>query len=226
MPSSEAILSGATAIANQWRLLAIGWHVLFGLLLVGLLVGWRPSNRVAGYLLAASFLSVSALAWSSGNPFNGTVFGALAVLLLGRAARLSKAAVHIASSLLFVPGVLLVAFAWAYPHFLAADRWTTYMYAAPLGLLPCPTLSGVIGVTLILTCLRSKTWTTALAVVGLLYGAIGVFRLGVMIDYALLAGAAVLLAAVAGASSLRRSGHADRDTVDVNRRPQGNKHAA
>jgi len=197
MPSSEAILGGVTAIANQWRGLAIGWHVLFGSLLAGLLTGWRPSNRVAGGLLAAPFLSVSALAWSSGNPFNGTVFAALALLLLAGAGRLSKAPVRIASSLLFVPGALLVAFAWVYPHFLAVDRWTTYMYASPLGLIPCPTLSAVIGVTLIADCLHSRAWATTLGVAGLIYGAIGVFRLGVVLDYGLLAGAVVLLAAVA-----------------------------
>jgi hypothetical protein len=202
MPSSDAILIGLTAIANQWRPLAIGWHVFFGALVLALLIGWRPSNRFAGYLLAVPFLSVSALAWTSGNPFNGATFAALALLLISRTSRLSKGPVHIAPPLLFVPGALLVAFAWGYPHFLIPDGWTAYMYAAPLGLLPCPTLSAVIGLTLILSFLRSRPWTTTLAVAGLLYGAIGVFRLGVTLDYVLLAGAMVLVGAVACSSSL------------------------
>jgi len=73
MPSPETILSGAASIANGWRTLAIGWHALLGTLVIALLIGWRPSNRIAGYLFTAPLLSVSVLAWASGNPFNGKV---------------------------------------------------------------------------------------------------------------------------------------------------------
>ena len=53
MPSPEAILSLAATTANEYRMLAIGWHVFLGTILVALLVGWRPSNRFAGYVLVA-----------------------------------------------------------------------------------------------------------------------------------------------------------------------------
>jgi hypothetical protein len=201
MPSSAAILSGVTTIANQWRTLAIGWHMALGTLLLVLLIGRRPSNRLAGYLLVSPFLSVSYLAWTSGNPFNGVMFAALALMLIGLASRLSSESVHIASSLFFVPGALLLTFGWGYPHFLEGAQWTTYAYAAPLGLLPCPTLSAVIGLTLIFSRLGSTSWTMTLAAVGLVYGAIGVFRLGIALDYVLLAGAIVLVGAVPYSSS-------------------------
>ena len=42
VPSAETILTGLTAIANEWRWLAILWHVLLGALLVTLFAGWRP----------------------------------------------------------------------------------------------------------------------------------------------------------------------------------------
>ena len=45
---------------------------------------------------------------------------------------------------------------------------------------------------LILGVLRSKAWSMTLAAAGFVYGAIGVFTLGVTLDYGLLAGAAVL----------------------------------
>lgn len=48
-----------------------------------MLVGWRPSNRIVDYLFTAPLLSVSALAWASGNPFNGATFAALALFLIG-----------------------------------------------------------------------------------------------------------------------------------------------
>ena len=195
-PSPEGILNGLTVIANEWASAAVVWHLAFAGALVALLCGWRPSNRVGGYLLAAPFLTVSTAAWVSGNPFNATVFAALLLALTGAARRLSNDHVRVAPPKFFVPGALLVAFGWGYPHFLETDSWMTYLYAAPLGLLPCPTLSAAIGVTLMLSLLASRPWSIALALAGLIYGAVGVFVLGVQLDYLLLAGAVALVAAV------------------------------
>jgi hypothetical protein len=196
MPSSDAILAGLTAIANEWRSLAVAWHIFTAAVLAAGFCGWRPSNRVAAYVLSAPLLSVSAASWVWGNPFNGTLFAALFLLLLALASRLSKGPVHFGAPILMIPGALFVAFGWGYPHFLETDRWTTYAYAAPLGLLPCPTLSVVIGGTLIFGLLGSATWPISLAAAGLVYGAIGVFVLGVPLDYVLLAGALVLMGAM------------------------------
>ena len=178
----------------------VPWTLLFALL-----AGWRPSNRTAGYLLAAPLLSVSALAWASGNPFNGTTFAALALWGISVGSHLSKQPVNVASVRLLVPGTLLVALGWTYPHFLTANDWTAYTYAAPFGILPCPTLSAAIGVTLVLDMLRSRTWSITMAAAGFVYGAIGVFNLGVTLDYGLLAGATVLASVVARESTTWRS---------------------
>src|SRR3954447_14312887 len=102
MPSPETILSLAATTANEYRTLAIGWHVFLGTILVALLAGWRPSNRCAGYVLVAPLFSVSALAWASGNPFNGATFAALALLLIGFATRLSTEPVNVDSSFLLL----------------------------------------------------------------------------------------------------------------------------
>ena len=137
-----------------------------------------------------------AAAWVWGNPFNGTVFSALFLFLFPLASRLSKDPVHFGTPILAIPGAMLVAFGWAYPHFLETDRWTTYAYAAPLGVLPCPTLSAVIGATLILGLLGSARWSITLVAAGFVYGAIGVFILAVRLDYVLLGGALVLVGAL------------------------------
>jgi len=210
MPSAETILDSAAAIANGWRTLAIGSHALLGTLVLALVIGWRPSNRFAGYLFTAPLLSVSALAWASGNPFNGAMFAALALFLIGLATRLSTEPVNVGSLPQWLPGALLVGFGWIYPHFLVVDHWTAYTYASPFGLLPCPTLSAVIGLTLVLGMLRSKPWSMTLAAAGFAYGAIGVFTLGVTLDYALLAGATTL-GAIAGVSRTWRSEPIERD---------------
>jgi hypothetical protein len=54
--------------------------------------------------------------------------------------------------------------------------------AAPLGLSPCPTLSAVIGLTLMLDLVWSRAWSWMLAAFGAAYGLIGALRLGVAID--------------------------------------------
>jgi hypothetical protein len=197
MPSSEAILGSLTTIANEWRMLAIVWHMALGASIVALIAGWRPSNRVGAYMLIAPLISVSAVAWAWGNPFNGAVFAVLAALLVGIASRISTHPVQMARPLLFVPAAMLMVFGWTYPHFLERNPWTAYLYAAPMGLLPCPTLATVIGATVMLDFLDSTRWTASVAIAGLVYAAIGVLRLEVSLDYGLLAGAALVLGALA-----------------------------
>lgn len=105
---------------------------------------------------------------------------------------------------------MLVLFGTAYPHFLATGSWTEYAYAAPLGLIPCPTLAVVIGFTLMFRNLGITAWKVLLIIAGLLYGLIGVFGLGVLLDVALLAGTLVLtIVAIAGDG--RRSVRANRE---------------
>ncbi|HJR61708.1 MAG TPA: hypothetical protein VJ813_20040 [Vicinamibacterales bacterium] len=190
MPASADVLGDLTRIANDWRALAAAWHVLLAALLFGLVAGWRPSRWRAGLLLAVPLVSVSALAWASGNPFNGAVFLALAIVFGGMALRLQPGTVRVSSPVRLAPGVLLTACAWVYPHFLQASSWTPYLHSSPLGLLPCPTLLAVLGVSLIVGHLDSRSWGMVLSAAAVTYGLIGTFRLGVAFDVTLLAGAA------------------------------------
>ena len=192
MPSPDEILIGLTSIANEWRGVAVTWHVALALSLLAIVSGWRPSTRVAACLLALPFVSVAAAAFASGNPFNGTVFAALTAILISLASHFPKGPIHVGTPRAVVAGALLIAFGAGYPHFLATDTWTTYLYAAPLGLLPCPTLSATMGASLALDLFQSRRWTIALVVAGLIYGTVGVFVLGVTLDYVLLAGTAVI----------------------------------
>jgi len=82
----------------------------------------------------------------------------------------------------------MIVFGWVYPHFLDNAGPMAYLYSAPTGLIPCPTLSVVIGFTLVLGGLRSRAWCVALSAVGLFYGAFGAGRLGVNIDWILFVG--------------------------------------
>jgi hypothetical protein len=189
MPTSEAILNGLSVIANQWRLLAVVWHLYFAVLAGGLLWGVRPSRRTSALLLALPLVSVSILAWLAANPFNGALTGLFAIALLVIAFRMSPEEVEIAPTWLAGIGVVLAAFGWLYPHFLQTDSFVPYLYAAPTGLVPCPTLSIITGFSLILGGMQSRPWSMTLGVAGLFYGLFGALRLGVTIDLLLLVGA-------------------------------------
>jgi hypothetical protein len=210
MPSSDIVLNGLTAIANDWRWLAITWHVLLAALIALLLAGWRPTVRLMGQLLMTPPLSVSLTAWLSGNPFNGVVFAILAAVLIATAVGFPRRTIRFASFAWVASGAAVVVFGWTYPHFIRTDSWPTYLYASPFGILPCPTLSAVIGMTLIFSNLGSTSWSTVLAGTGLVYGLIGVFRLGVALDAGLLLAAAALGVAVARDVIGCRSVRADR----------------
>lgn len=194
MPSSEDILNGLGEIARNWTYLAIFWHLYFGILVVALLTGYRISRRMVGILLAIPLLSVGMLAWANANPFNGTIFvlGAAALIVIG--ARLSRETSELASFPLRIVGALLFAFGWVYPHFLNPDSMLAYLYATPMGLIPCPTLSAVAGLTLMLGGLGSKSWTAVVGILGLFYGFYGAAILGVSIDWVLFVGALCVVA--------------------------------
>jgi hypothetical protein len=189
MPTPEEILAGLSAIANAWRLLSVLWHGYFTVLVLGLVLGVRPTRRVAGVLLAFPLLSVSILAWVHANPFNGAFFALTGIALLAIAARLAPEDVKVAPRWLTVLGASMIGFGWVYPHFLDNATPIAYLYAAPTGLIPCPTLSIVIGFTLTLGGLRSRPWCLVLTTVGLFYGVFGAGWLGVRIDWVLCLGA-------------------------------------
>lgn len=192
MPPLDEILRQLDAIANRWWMLAICWHALLGLALLAITAGFRPGKRAVGMLLAIPLASVSALAWLSGNPFNGTAFAILAAALAGVAFGMRDGRIRLSSPLLVISGLFMVAFGWVYPHFIRADSWVVYLYASPFGLIPCPTLSAIIGIALMIGGLNSRAWTLILSCAGAFYGLVGWLRLGVTIDVILLLGAAIL----------------------------------
>lgn len=193
MPTPEQILNGLSAIANQWQMLAIAWHVYFAILVGSLVLGIRPSKRSAGVLLALPLFSVSVLAWISANPFNGIFFAIVGVALLWIATRLPQERVHIAPMWLVGAGALMFAFGWFYPHFLETTSLAPYLYSAPTGLIPCPTLSIILGLSLILGGLESRWWSLVLGSTGIFYGLFGALRLDVTIDLVLLFGAMLII---------------------------------
>lgn len=169
------------------------WHCYFAVLAVMILIGVRLTRRMLAILLALPLVSVSALAWTTSNPFNGTVF-ALAGAVLGVVGiRLERGDARPGSFKWLAPGALLFLFGWSYPHFLATESLFNYVYAAPLGLIPCPTLSIVLAVTLMARGLDSLLWSSIAGALSILYGVFGAMILRVSIDWILLCGGIAVL---------------------------------
>jgi hypothetical protein len=194
MPSASEILGGLANIADSWKTLAVLWHIYFGFFVVVALFGFRAQNRLVGALLIPHLASVSVLAWMNGNPFNGVAFGALSITLVALLWSLSSRPAARSRPAWLLLGLLLVFFGWAYPHFLEEDPASTYLYAAPLGLIPCPSLSLAVGVTIIFSGLHSRAWSLVLSSAALFYGVFGALYLGVTIDWVLAGGGIGLLA--------------------------------
>ncbi|HET9930662.1 MAG TPA: hypothetical protein VFQ35_08240 [Polyangiaceae bacterium] len=192
MPTTAEILRGLTRIANEARYVSIAWHVVAGISILLVLAGFRPRQRTSALLLSLPLFSVSALALNFGNPFNAAAFALLAFGLAVLASS-GRAAVPLGPSWAVTLGTLLMAFGWIYPHFVATTSWLTYLYAAPLGSIPCPTLSFVVGVALVGGGFALDAWCVTLAFAACFYALFGVFRLGVAIDVVLLAGGIGLL---------------------------------
>jgi hypothetical protein len=163
MPSSDEILDGLTYIANSWSGIAVAWHIAVGCLLAALIVGWRPRRRQLSLILTLPLVSVALFAWLTHNPFNGTLFalGAVALGIIG--ARLSDIPMQRASNPAALIGLATIAFGWVYPHFLEDGSAVRYLYAVPTGLIPCPTLSVVVGFALLASGLGSRAWSLTLA---------------------------------------------------------------
>lgn len=194
MPRSEEILSGLTRIAHDAFALAVLWHLLIATVLLAFVRGWRPSARGVAAALSAPLVTVSALALTHGNPFNGAVFAALAVTLTALTQRLPRAPVGRGDAPSATVGAAMLAYAWCYPHFLSDRSALAYLVGAPVGLVPCPTLSLLLGVALATGLYEARAWARVLSAAGLFYGLIGVARLHVWLDVGLLLGASALLA--------------------------------
>jgi hypothetical protein len=188
---TATILASATAIANEWWPLAAAWHVAVAA--AGVRLWWRRGDaRVVAGMLSLMPLSVAAMAAWSGNPINLAMFAALGLVMVALTGTAMTAQLGGAARPQLLAGAAMCAFGLVYPHFLDRPAWH-YLFAAPLGLLPCPTLAFLLGASLLANSFGSTAWAFVMGGMGLLYGLLGVFMLHVAIDWFLIAGAGVVL---------------------------------
>ena len=194
MPTTTEILEGLSSISNHYTLISIYWHIVIYIFTVLILIGlWKPSNRMAGLFLSLPFFTVAILAWFNGNPFNGLLFTILALLYVLIGVRLTQDRVKYSLFFYRVAGIMMVLFGLWYPHFLETDSFWAYLYSAPSGLIPCPTLSIAIGIALVYNGFNSNPLKILLLCFGAFYSLFGILKLGVYLDAVLLLGTVVLL---------------------------------
>ncbi|MGZ5191109.1 MAG: hypothetical protein ACXWCZ_08795, partial [Flavisolibacter sp.] len=193
MPSANDILKSLVFLARNYRDIAIIWHVvIYGLLLFLMLAKKMPSNRFVGCFLAIPLLSVSFFAWWSDNPFSGLLFLIVGILLFIFSLTAKSEEINLNPSYVFrATGIAILIFGMIYPHFLGPQLFI-YLYAAPIGIIPCATLLMISGFSLVFLLRQSLKWMVTLLTANLFYGLIGVFWLHVYIDIILLFASSVL----------------------------------
>jgi hypothetical protein len=124
--------------------------------------------------------------------FYGTLFSILTILTLVFGLRASADPISFSGLPFLTAGIIMVVFGLIYPHFVNG-AFIKYLYASPVGLIPCPTLSLIIGFALIFNGFGSRSFTISLIAFGLFYGVFGVLKLSVHMDLFLLLGTLTLL---------------------------------
>lgn len=193
MPSASEILKALALLANKYIIAAIAWHaVLLLFLLLLLFAKQKPSTHFAGYFLSLPLFSVSIFAWQIGNLFNGILFLIAGAVLLFLTAKNKADKVVINPNIWFrTVGSIIFLSGFFYPHFLEQGLWN-YLYAAPVGLVPCPTLLTITGLVLVFDTRQLKSWFVVLTLLDVFYGVFGVAKLKVNLDIILIAGAMIL----------------------------------
>jgi len=208
MPAQQ-ILERSISIANDAMPLAVLWHFVLGGVLIAAVGGWRPSRRSCDLMLCVPLASVAIISAAFGAVVDAVAIGGLTVALAVLGWRTGRAPIEPGTSASDFAGGAMLAFGVAYPHFVAVTSPLEYVYAAPIGLLPAPTLALVTGLALFTGDHGGRTWARVLVAADVVYGLIGAVYLGVYLDVGLLIGGAALLA-----TTLRAERHM-RDAVAV-----------
>jgi hypothetical protein len=193
MPTREEILTGLTSLANEYIDIAIAWHIIILILIAALFAGWKPGNSLMILLLSSLLMSVSVFAGMADNIFNTAIFAFLVIVSIYATLRSGNRTILGDRSWPDITGLVLIIFGLIYPEFLQTGAFLEFAYAAPTGLIPCPTLCVLTGFALLYKGFGSVTWSLTIVAAGIFYGFFGVFYLGVNLDWFLVAGSLILM---------------------------------
>jgi hypothetical protein len=192
MSTPETIIASLNLMANHGRGVAAIWHISVLMALIGIVSGWRPSRRIVALALSMPLFSVGAVGWHHLNVVFGSVFTVLPIVLALVARQVRPEGPGRPPRWALGLGIATAIYGLVYPNYLdGAFLW--YLYAAPMGVLPCPTLAFAIGVALVIDDIGSRAWPLLLAVTGLAFAILALVTLRAWLDLGLILGAAGLL---------------------------------
>lgn len=183
----QIILNYLEMVANGSLLVNFFIHVIILSTLAVLLMSNNGKVRRLVFQAALSvlFLSVTVNAFIYGNPFHAVTFLILTVTALVQLC-FGKKNIEITRSrtTLTIAFFFIFIGIW-YPDFIGKNLFML-LFVSPAGVIPCPTLLTSIGLMTLVSSGISKTQYIITAIMGLIYGIIGVFVLKVYLDIALL----------------------------------------
>ena len=136
-------------------------------------------------VLTVLFLSVTVNAIIHGNPFHILTFAILTVTALTQL-YLGRESIELTSSRTTLAiAVFFIFLGIWYPDFIEKNL-LMLLFVSPVGVIPCPTLLTALGLMTLVSSGLSKTEYLITAIMGLIYGIIGVFVLKVYLDITLL----------------------------------------
>jgi hypothetical protein len=190
MLTRNNILSSLQFLANEYVDLSIAWHVLVVFVLVLAIYNKKLSGKLSYGICGFLFLSVSLMAAVVINPFNFVIFLALAFVFLRKSVFQSHSELYLRRQTFNeASAYILILSGLVYPHFLSGNV-LLYLIAAPIGIIPCPTLLVTSGFMLLFSITHTKLHYVLIAV-NVFYGVIGVFFLGVALDVMLILSAVI-----------------------------------
>lgn len=192
--NKELILNYIGTVAGKYIFLNIALHIAcYAAIILLLLPKFRHKRVVWNSVTAGLFTSVAVIAILNGNPFNFGIFAIAAgfavwELIKGRnvVETLFSPAYTLRMNIRNAVLLAVSLFGLVYPHFVDAHP-ALMPLLSPIGIIPCPTLTFVLGIANIIYPKVNRPLYTALAVLGAFYGVTGVFMVNVYIDIPLMA---------------------------------------
>lgn len=170
-------------ISNKNIFVNAGMHllILVSMASIYLLKDMKVRKYVVEGTILALFLSVTINAAIYGNPFHAITFGIMAALAVYVLAKGKNMVTMPQQGFRTMVALLFIFLGFWYPEIVKANIFESLLIS-PVGVVPCPTLLVALGMLNMFYPNISKVQLIVTAFFGIIYGAIGTFKLGVYFD--------------------------------------------